>query len=88
MAGIVYRLWATRKQAWMALLPLTAGILDYCENLVLFMLARNYPDISPLFVTAGSSLSIAKNVALFAAILSLSIGFVLWVMEKRSNTRS
>ncbi len=84
-ACLIYLLWKNRSAVWMAVLPLAAGALDYSENLTLFLLARSYPNISDGLVGVSSTLSLVKNVALFASIAVLVIGLVLRAREKSAG---
>lgn len=80
-ACLIYLLWKNRRAVWVAVLPIAAGVLDYSENLTLFLLARSYPDISPGLVGVSSTLSLVKNAALFASVAVLAIGLVFRLRE-------
>ena len=88
LASIVYLLWQNRQIAWVSIMPLLAGLLDYFENLTLFILARSFPDLSESLVSISSALSIVKNIVLFVAILSLLSGLVLFVLGRINGKRS
>lgn len=79
LASIIHLLWRNHNIAWVSIFPLIAGLLDYMENLSLFLLARNFPDLSIRLVNISSTLSIVKNIALFAAIIAFFIGLVLFI---------
>ena len=81
-ASIIYWLWKRRATVWVVLLPLAAGLLDYCENLTLLLLSRSYPVLSPQLVAISSTLSLVKNVALFGTIGVLLIGLLLWARAR------
>jgi len=81
-ASLIYLLWRDRGHRWVVVLPLAAGLLDYCENLTLFLLSNSYPEISSQLVTISSALSLIKNIALFGAIIALLIGLFFWVRER------
>lgn len=81
-ACIIYLLWNTHQHIWVALIPLVAGLLDYVENLTLFLLARDFPEVSSRLVSVSSALSLMKNMALFAAIAALLIGLIMWCRER------
>ena len=88
-ASLIYLLWKAPARSWMVNLPLAAGLLDYCENLTLFLLSRSYPEISPQLVTISSTLSLIKNVALFGAIIVLLIGLFIWLRGRlKSKTNA
>ncbi|MFK8035776.1 MAG: hypothetical protein AB8B94_16705 [Hyphomicrobiales bacterium] len=81
-ACLIYLLWKNKGYRWVVAPPLAAGLLDYCENLTLFLLSRSYPEISPQLVTISSTLSLIKNVALFGTIIVLLIGLFIWFRER------
>lgn len=84
-ASLIHLLWKDQKYRWMVVLPLAAGLLDYCENLTLYLLSSSYPEISFQLVTVSSALSLIKNIILFGAIAALLIGLFLWVRERLKN---
>ena len=81
-ACLIYLLWQNRTAIWVVLLPLAAGILDYSENITLFLLTQSYPDLSDGLVGLSSTLSLIKNAALFSAIAALLVGLGLWARDK------
>ena len=81
-ASIIYLLWRKHNAAWVALLPLLAGLLDYAENLTLFLLARSYPDLPTGLVTLSSTLNIIKNMAMVPAIIAMLTGLGLLGIER------
>ena len=83
-ASILYLLFKKGGFTWVVILPLLAGALDYAENITLYILSSSYPDISGTIVSLSSSLSIVKNTALYSAIGTLVIGFVLWARSMTS----
>lgn len=84
-ASLIHLLWKDRGYRWVVVLPLAAGLLDYCENLTLYLLSSSYPEISFQLVTISSALSLIKNVVLSGAIAALLIGLFLWVRERLKN---
>ena len=60
-ASILYLLFKKGGFAWVVILPLLAGALDYAENITLYILSSSYPDISGTIVSLSSSLSIVKK---------------------------
>ena len=81
-ASLTFLLWRNRKAVWVVIIPLVAGLLDYIENLTLYLLAQSYPTISADLVSISSTLSIIKNVALFGAILVLTLGVIFWLRNR------
>lgn len=60
--------------AWLALLPILAGIADYIENIFIVTMLYTYPDISNVIVSAASISTIIKSMATtvyFVALLFL-----------------
>ncbi|MEZ4662632.1 MAG: hypothetical protein R2911_34205 [Caldilineaceae bacterium] len=87
-AAIIHLLWRQRNVTWVALLPLWAGLLDYAENLTLFLLARSYPNLPAELVGVSSALSIVKNVAMAPAIIALLVGLVLLLNERLHRAKA
>lgn len=87
-ACLTHLLWRHRNATWVVLLPLLAGALDYAENLTLFLLSRSFPDLSDGLVGLSSTLSLVKNVALFAAIAALLIGLGLWMRDRYAGPKT
>lgn len=83
MSCVIFLLFKTQAYAWPVSLPLIAGLLDYAENLTLFLLSRSYPELSPVLVKMSSLLSMAKNAALVCAVVALLAGIALWIGIKR-----
>ncbi|MEZ4707806.1 MAG: hypothetical protein R3A44_11395 [Caldilineaceae bacterium] len=83
-AAIIHLLWRNHSAiaAWIVLFPFWAGLLDYAENVTLFLLTRSYPKLSTELVRLSSTLSIIKNFALIPAIIVLLIGLVLFAMHR------
>ena len=79
-------LWQVRA-AWVVLLPLLAGLLDYAENITLALLARSFPELSSGLVGFSSTLSLVKNAALYASIAVLIVGLALWARDRFSASR-
>lgn len=78
----IYILWKSRKYDWFVIIPLVAGLLDYAENLTLYLLSSTYPDLSPQLVLFSSTLSIIKNIALFTTITILVIGLIFYIRQR------
>lgn len=81
-ASILHLMFRGGKASWVVILPLIAGMLDYLENVTIFLLIRSFPTISDGLVWASSTLSIAKNIALPAAVLALLVGIVLAIRAR------
>lgn len=77
LASIIFLLWRSRNTLWVVVIPLFAGLLDYLENLTLFLLSQSYPSVSSGLVSISSNLSIIKNVALYATVFILILGILL-----------
>ena len=84
ISSLVYLLVRRSKVIWLSIIPLLAGLLDYLENLTLYLLVQSYPDISESLVSFSSALSIIKNIALFGTTTALIAGGIVWI-KKRST---
>lgn len=84
ISSLVYLLVRHSKVIWLSIIPLLAGLLDYFENLTLYLLVKSYPDISVSLVSFSSALSIIKNIALFSTMAALIAGGIVWI-KKRST---
>jgi hypothetical protein len=62
--------------AYLCLLPLLAGAMDYAENIGIIALLNSYPDINKNSVTITSSFSLLKSTVttLYFVILIISLG--------------
>lgn len=77
-AVFTYILWKGRGVDWLCLAPLLGGIVDYTENVTLFLLARGYPDVSDDLIALSSTLSLIKNALLVVGLLPLLVGLIRW----------
>lgn len=84
ISSLVYLLVRHSKVIWLSIIPLLAGLLDYLENLTLYLLVQSYPDISESLASFSSALSIIKNIALFGTMSALIAGGIVWI-KKRST---
>ena len=84
-ASFIYLLWKGRKNIWVVIIPLAAGLLDYAENLALYLLSSSYPELSSQLISFSSTLSIIKNLALFGTIAALLIGLIFWIRQRLST---
>ena len=81
-AVLTYMLWKGRGVDWLSLAPLLGGIGDYAENVTLFLLAREFPDVSDGLVSISSALSLIKNGLLVLGLLPLFVGLALWLIQQ------
>ncbi len=70
------------KAIWLVIVPLLAGLLDYLENLTLYLLVKSYPNVSEGLVSLSSTLSIIKNIALFGAIAALIVAGIIFLKNR------
>ena len=85
-SSLIFLLVRGSKLAWLAVIPLIAGSLDYLENLTLYLLAKSFPDIPTKLVSISSSLSIIKNAVLFGAVLAFIIGIIMWLKNRFTDS--
>lgn len=81
-AMMLFLLLRETRLAWTVVLPLLVGAFDYAENAVLFLMARNYPDISEITVSISSGLGITKYLLMIASMAAIFIGIVFWVWSR------
>ena len=75
---------------YLCIAPLIAGIADYFENFGIITMLRNFPDISPDFVTATCFFSIVKSVSTTVSFLALiviliTLGIRIWSKNKTTS---
>lgn len=70
---IFYRLLRPSKYKILSFLPLSMGLMDYAENLTLYFLSTNFPDISNSLVQMSSFFSVIKNVAILVTIVTFAV---------------
>ena len=83
LAALTHRVLRGTGPEWLCLLPLLGGLGDYAENITLFKIVGDYPEISASVVSVSSTLSLVKNGLLVVGITPLAIGLLLMVLRKR-----
>jgi len=68
LAGFIYRFRPMERLWRMANLPLAAGVLDLCENVLIILMLTRYPEVSASLVTSASFLTVSKGYALKACV--------------------
>lgn len=81
-ACITHLIWRGIGPAWLALLPLLAGLGDYAENVTIALIIRAWPDVPDNLVAASSFLSLTKNGLMAVAFLPLVVGIVFWIVAR------
>ncbi len=80
--------WRGRGPRWLALLPLLGGLGDYMENVTLFLMARQFPDLSDGLVNLSSTLSLVKQGLLPIAVAPLLVWLVVWLWSLARKRQS
>ena len=84
MAGLVYRFRPTERVWKLAYLPLAAGVLDLCENVLIILMLTWYPDVSASQVAGASFFTVSKGYAiLICAALAIVLAVVATVRRGR-----
>lgn len=86
ISSLVYLSVRRSKSMWLPIVPLFAGLLDYLENLTLYLLVKSYPNVNEGLVSLSSTLSIIKNIALFGAIAALIAAGIMWLKNRTTGT--
>lgn len=80
-AWTLKKIFAPESKIYYALyLPVFAGLFDYAENILVILMIKAYPKISPNLVAAASFTTVAKSVlsSVFFVTLILSMIYALW----------
>lgn len=64
LAGSIYRFRPMERLWRLAYLPLAAGALDLCENVLIILMLTRYPEVSARQVASASLLTLSKGYAL------------------------
>ena len=85
LATIMFVLVRNGRHVRAVILPMLAGVLDYAENLTLFLMATRYPDISDGLVGVSSALSMIKHLTLGIAVAAFVAAIVMWFRSRRAS---
>lgn len=81
--SIIHLLVRHTRHAWIVIIPIFAGLLDYIENIFLFGFVRNFPNIDPENVSIANAVSLIKYGAILIAIAAFIFAVFLWFEQKR-----
>jgi len=70
----------------LCLLPLLAGLADYCENINIIYMLNNYPSISQNSVSIGASFTLVKSMATSVYFISLIVVLAIFGFKKWRGT--
>lgn len=74
---------------YLCMIPMFAGLLDYLENIHIFLMITNYPDISENQVAISSLMTVGKSVLTTIFFALLIVGLIKWGQIKyRSSNES
>ena len=77
VANLLYLFLKNTKHQYLVIVPFIVSILDYIENVFIFIFLKDYPMISDSLVGIASSVSIAKHSCMYAMfILLVGVGNV------------
>ena len=82
LAGLVFRLRPNERVGTLALLPIAGALFDFGENIQVMVMLAGYPDISATQVTAASTFTRLKWLAINASFF-LVIGFGATALYRR-----
>ena len=84
LAGVVYRFRFTDRLWRLAHLPLAAGVLDVCENVLIVLMLTRYPDLSAGHVAVASFFTASKRYAVSICVtLAVALAFAAAVRRGR-----
>ncbi len=66
---------------YLALLPLTNMVCDYCENSLLFVLLLSYPTSLPTIATVAGVATLAKNIVGILSFSALAFGLLVMLVQ-------
>jgi hypothetical protein len=79
---------ADSKMFSICLVPLTAGLFDYLENICIVFMLTSFPNVSEMLVAFASTFTIAKSTFTTACFVFLAIGCLLFIRKIRNNTQT
>ena len=83
LMSLVHVLVRRTRHAWLVILPVFAGLLDYIENIFLFGFVRDFPNLVPGSVEVANAVSLIKYGAILIAIAGLILAIIFWFRQKR-----
>lgn len=82
LAGLIYRLRPVERLWWLACLPLAAGALDLGENVQIIVMLSQYPDVSVAQVTAASSFTLLRGLAIVGCLALAATLSAVWAVRR------
>lgn len=79
------------KKSWLftlAYIPFVAGILDYLENLGIFIMLVSYPDLDSGIVLSASICTVLKSVMTVLFYVLLIYSFIAWGINHKAQPRA
>lgn len=73
------------KIYFLAMIPLLSGMFDYFENVMIILMLRSFPQLSPGLVRISSIFSIAKSVTTIAFFLLFFYGLSMLALKKKPH---
>lgn len=83
LMAIMYILLKETKYYKMAFIPVFVGLFDYLENIFLYKMASNFPQLDDSTIAMGNALSITKRVVMIIAILCLISAIFIWLKNRK-----
>jgi hypothetical protein len=77
------------KLIYLSIFPLVAGFFDYCENIGIIMLLKNWPDFSEILAQTTNIFALIKSAAstiTFSLLIILLIIVIIRWLTKRGDT--
>ena len=84
LASLFYIFYEHSNYQWLVICPLIAAGLDYLENIFLFIMANNFPEINTVIAQVSSYVGIVKMASLIPVFIILIVGVVCYIRNRRT----
>ena len=84
LASLFFLLFRQTRFSYLVFLPFAMGVLDYLENIFLFIMVNNFPNINSVVIQIASLANLAKNGVTYLTIIVFLGGVVGYFMRRRN----
>ncbi len=82
LAGLLYRLRPSAATWRLAFLPVAAGVLDLCENVLVIVMLNRFPDVSASLATTASFFTSVKWYAMWLSMVLVLVFAVVAAIRR------
>lgn len=82
LASLIYIFYKNTNYQFLYILAFLTALFDYLENIFLWQMSTQFPDISAIVINTGNYLSIIKRIVMIVTIIAFWVGLVRWKMKK------